>query len=1028
MAVSKINLLTKLHESHRVVIDKFNLSGSKLMQEIDCIKSTRIISGVSNDTKDITIKLFFDILDILPPENIEILRVSGVGFLLEDIELWGRLEYIIYAADPKKSSSLIKAFTNIINFSHGIYQTSEMITTTARLGNEYKLKLYSESIVSLSLFDTQVFLELRVITSSFHKIHGKTGQTTLRNSLKGFFEILEILSSEQIAQLKKSGLRSLINNKEFWINLEFSIYSNREVEAASLLTKQLQNLINYSNSVYEQSEQVTTTKHKGIDTPLIRNAYRVSVELFNALVDWKVKELNEGAKINSLRHALIGIINSIRYIEDSDKYKDEFSDIGLSIFNKNIYLSEELNENIPQLNYIVMIDVLSRLGVEYPNYRLQIKSKKTEVFLKNTYKQSLVIFNELSTFANNYEFEKSKTTANKYFSDFDSIGLPLLKKALSDDAYKALCESGLSSLDNEDTYDKINDYARKMKISSSKMLGLSLLKKIFKKDITFIKDSPYTLYFSGISRNNEIKPFNMDVLGELSEQVFEEFKIKHEEYIKKIDLEDISEISYHSQLQDLVAGLKKVIPKLSSDQIKAIQDNGLSAFVDGKYKISITFLQKFQALVKSKKSNSRTIVGYRNAFRNIFGKFVGEVPDVYVISTKKDDLIKSLSFDSEAHYTTDEIRELAFYIEKGLMMDDTSLVDKIFLYYARIQIKTGWNQQPLIDLLLDRLTKRTNPISNKENYDLVLVKNRRGYEPSRYDFDENAIKDRDLKSVIRDIIFVRDNLTSELRIANYLDNYLFIEPCEVNGAKRIDVSRLSRLPRLISNLGCKVHYNPRKIRKGGVNFIYKKIAKSVKHYEGLAAHNVQTFLKSYKEISKVECVDKLSDGIDIMANYFSGKEIHQELHAIDDINEIDNAQETPTGVCSSTPDSDEVKRYNKLNVKTIDKDNKFCGDFLACIWCKYFKVVKDADHLWKLLSYKEYVISTMERAIVDNEDPEEQRGFIDILSKRVDDIVFFIEETKPTVVAKARSLFNSKGVHPDWEFAFPLSDVVGGEV
>jgi hypothetical protein len=998
------------------------------MQEIDCIKSTRIISGVSNDTKDKTIKLFFDILDVLPPENLEVLRSSGVGFLLEDTELWGRLEYILYAAAPKKSSSLIKAFTNIINFSLGIYQIPEMITIAARLGNEYKLRLHSQSIISFSLFDTQVLLELRAITSSFHKIYGKTGQITLRSSLKGFFDILGILRAEQIDQLKKSGLRSLIHNKDVWINLEFSIYSNSEVESASILTKQLQNLINYSNSIYEQSEQVTTTKHKGIDTPLIRNAYLVSVEFFNELVDWKVKELSEGAKLNSLRSSLIGIINSILYIEASDKYKDEFSDIGLSIFNKNIDLSEELNENIPQLNHLVMIDVLSRLDVEYPNYRVQIKSKKTEVFLKNTYKQSLVIFNELSVLANNYEFKNSKITANKYFSDFDSIGLPLLKKALSDDAFKGLCESGLSSLDNEDTYDKINNYATNMKISSSRMLGLSLLKKLFKKDIKFIKDSPYTLYFSGISRNNEIKPFNMDVLGGLSEKAFEEFKIKHEEYIKNIDLEDISEISYHSQLQDFVAGLYKVIPKLSSDQIKAIKDNGLSAFVDGKYKISITCLQKFQALVKSKKGNSKTIAGYRSAFRNIIGKFVGEVPDIYVISTAKDALIKSISFNSDAHYTTDEIRELVFYIEKGLMLDDTSLLDKIYLYYARIQIKTGWNQQPLIDLSLDRLTKRINPITNKENYDLVLVKNRQGYKPTRYDFNENSIKDRDLKSVIRDIIFVRDNLTSELRTANHLDNYLFIEPCEVNGAKRIDVGRLRRMPRLISNLGCKVHYNPRKVRKGGVNFIYKKIAKSVRHYESLAAHNFQTFLKSYKEISKVECVDKLSDGIDIMANYFSGKEIHQELHAIDDINEIDNAQETPTGVCSSTPDSDEVKRYNKLNAKTIDKDNKFCGDFLACIWCKYFKVVKDADHLWKLLSYKEYVISTMERAIVDNEDPEAQREFIDILSKRVDDIVFFIEETKPTVVEKARSLLDSKGVHPDWEFAFPLSDVVGGKI
>ncbi|EMI4517039.1 hypothetical protein V6560_004670, partial [Vibrio parahaemolyticus] len=288
-----------------------------------------------------------------------------------------------------------------------------------------------------------------------------------------------------------------------------------------------------------------------------------------------------------------------------------------------------------------------------------------------------------------------------------------------------------------------------------------------------------------------------------------------------------------------------------------------------------------------------------------------------------------------------------------------------------------------------------------------------------------SVADRDLRSVVRDIIFVRDNLTSELRKKHSVENHLFIEPCEVNGVKRIDAGNLRRIPKLISDLGCKIHYNPRKIRKGGVNFIYKNIAKSVREYEELAAHNFQTFLKSYKVISKSEGEETLSRGIDIMANYFSGKEISQELNAIDDINELDNAQETPVGVCSSEPDSDEVKRFNKLNAKIVDKDNKYCGDFLACIWCKYFKVVKDADHMWKLLSYKEYVISSMERAIVNNEDPENQREFVDILSKRVNDIISFIEASKPDIVNKAKSLIETKGLHPDWEFAFPLSNIVG---
>ncbi|WP_114767264.1 hypothetical protein [Vibrio rhodolitus] len=1027
MTINEANMVKKFHEKNESIIERHHLQDSRLLKQLDSIIITPLPAGVSRHTKIQTINYFFELLECLPDENLQMLRGSGVSFLLEETEAWVELEYLIHAAhasNPKKAVGLRKALANTINYSHGIYVTSKIVTTDTLVGNEYRLQLHSDLIFNHGLLGTKLFQDLRNLTSSVYKYGGLSG--TLAGSIKGFFDILPLLNNQQINNLKEKGLLPFIINKVDWIELEYTIYNASDEKSASLLIKQLTNLINYSNGVYKQADLITTTKHEGIDTPILYSAYNVSIEFFDAIADWKVKKLSNDAKEGTVRLGIAGVLEAIEYIKSTDKYKETFTDINLAIFNENIELSEDLKRDVVHFNHKSMIEVLAPLGIDYPNYRVPMKLYGGEVFLKNTYKHSKLIFNELADIAASHEFKGvSRITAMHYFSDFDSIGLPLLKEILSDNEFNELCRLGLNYLDKEDINDRVNDRASVIGTKSLYRLGLSILNQYFNKEVFVIKDSPYTIYFSGISRNDEMKSMSLDVLGNLSEKAFHDFKVKHEEYMRNLDQVDISETTYYSKIQNFIAGLKKVLPRLSSKQLEAIKDNGLLAFVDRRYNIGVTCLEIFQSLVKNKSENSKTIMQYRTSFRSIIGEFAGEIPDVYVISTAKDEKIKKLSGNGDKHYTVEEVRELAFYIEKALRCKNTSLRNKIYFYYAKIQIKTGWNQQPLLDLSLDRLTKRVNPITNQENYDLVLIKNRRSYKPSQYYFDGNSVTDRDLRSVVRDILFVRDNLTSELREKSHLENYLFIEPCEVNGARRIEAGNLRRLPKLISNLGCEIHYNPRKVRRGGVNFIYKNIAKSVREYESLAAHNFQTFLKSYKVISKSEGEETLSRGIDIMANYLSGKEISHELNAIDDINELGNAQETPAGVCSSEPDSDEVKRYNKLNSKLVDKYNKYCGDFLACIWCKYFKVVKDADHMWKLLSYKEYVISSMERAIVNNEDPENQREFVDILSKRVDEIISFIEESKPDIVNKARSLIEKNGLHPDWEFAFPLSDIVG---
>lgn len=1012
--------VSKFHDSYRDEIGRLRLHDTTLLEQLDSIVLTTVRHGTYKHTRLNSINIFFEILAQLPAWYLRMLKASGIGFLFNAPKAWTELEYLIHAACPERASARLAAFTNIVNYANGIYIKEKNITTTKLSGSEYYLRVHSQTILRLGLFNTQLFLELRTIASSIDKFAGQ--KTTLTQSLKAFIEILSILNTKQVSALKGRGLRTLIDDKGSWVQLEFLIYSVCRNNAPLLRIKQLGNLINYANGIYEQSEFITTTNHCGLETLILHEAYMVSIEFFNALVAWKAKKLEQGTKHGTIRCSLTGIIRSIVHIKNSTAWKNEFTDQGLEIFNANTKLTEELKALIPQYNHITMNAILSNMGISYPLYRIQIKAHDSEVFLKNTNTHSNVIFNELKELAEKESFYGlKKVTVKIYFSSFDSFGLPLLKEILSESEFKSFCDTGLSYLDNPDIYDRINEHINNGN-RVSVLTGLAILKIYLKKEINLIKPSPYNLYFSGLSRNNKIVPIGMDILGNISEKAFNELNLKHKHLIKNIDDLQISEISYYSQLQDFVAGLKKVLPQLSTSQIKSIKDNGLSAFRENNCQISISCLESFQSLVKNKKANTTTIRGYRNAFRKILSWFIGEIPDVYPISTSKDEYIKKLSYDSDKYYTEEEIKELAFYIEKALISDNTTLRDKIYLYYARIQIKTGWNQQPLLDLSLNNLIRKVNPINNSENYELTIIKNRRSYKPSNYTFSRIDPKDSVLRSVINDILFVRDNLTSELRKMRFLDNYLFIEPCQTHGARRIESLDLHRLPKMILSMGCPVHYNPRKIRLGGVNFIYKHIARSVREHENLALHNYQTFLEKYKEISQKETTDTLSESIRIMSEYFSGKEIFHELHAIDNINNLSIIQETPTGICVSEPDSDEVKRYNRLNAKNINADNKYCGDFLACIWCKYFKVVKDADHIWKLLSYRNYIISTMERAVVKNESPEGQRAYTEILSRRVDDLIAFVAKTRPDVVSEANSLIKKHGLHADWEFALSQPD------
>ena len=99
---------------------------------------------------------------------------------------------------------------------------------------------------------------------------------------------------------------------------------------------------------------------------------------------------------------------------------------------------------------------------------------------------------------------------------------------------------------------------------------------------------------------------------------------------------------------------------------------------------------------------------------------------------------------------------------------------------------------------------------------------------------------------------------------------------------------------------------------------------------------------------------------------------------------------------------------------------KFCADFLGCIWCKYFRLVVDPEHVWRLLSYRDFVLQSMQSSVVGGPD-EDQQTNVDVLKGRVAEMLERLEQRSPGITGKAEMLQTQHGMHPDWAFA--LADV-----
>ncbi|WP_119394475.1 hypothetical protein [Salinibius halmophilus] len=478
------------------------------------------------------------------------------------------------------------------------------------------------------------------------------------------------------------------------------------------------------------------------------------------------------------------------------------------------------------------------------------------------------------------------------------------------------------------------------------------------------------------------------------------------------ETELLSQKSYSMEtLHTRFSKTKRLLLERLAPQFKdELEEYGLQALSVDNNRIQKSLFQAIQSDVQQKSISLRTGTSYFEVIRWLMEVTGQEVVDAYRISMQRYQTHAKRE-SLEKTYSDEELTELVFHVEKAIEQAKESK-PLIALYFAKIQLKTCWNTAPMCAIELSDIKEIELPTS-KKTMAIMLQKARKGYDIDTYQLDGRTVK-----SVMQDLLQVKV-LTKQYREAlSPFQSLLFVyeEYGEIGCVKGTNAT--SYINNLLEQQGCRVRYNSQRIRKSGANHIYREVAKDLRKYKQRMRHSYSTFIQHYKQVEEADTQTNLGDAVQTMQSYFTGREISSDIIIID--KDDTDLQQTPTGLCASKGNDTEALQYHKEH-RLLHKDNgreaTWCSDYLACIWCKYFRTVADPEHVWQLLSYRDYVLADMRASVSNLEGNEQQMEAIEVLKSRVDDILAQLSSRSPQAVKQAEEMQQNQGMHPFWSFA-----------
>lgn len=836
----------------------------------------------------------------------------------------------------------------------------------------------------------------------------KANKTTLNSYRAGIIQGMKFwpeACSEQLINLKEHGVEAL-SNKKYWCFIEVRAFRNLDKQKAIAFSRAMDFLSKLTYPEIYEGKPTTVLVHS--TSVSLLDIYVKSEQLGDDVKNAITKFIDSEALSKATKIAVVQQVVSIVKVFASDENSD------LAALLESVLDEQSLAEAGIKKHRVIAVRSQLRSFIEavYPDLFTRHK------LIVGGLRLDVTELHSISTVA---LAQITALTGNTYYSGEYGHCLGGLKGRLS-----CSIRTILKFVQKDNHFKK---QFMEMGLDALALNGYRPLKEIFRYYKQYEATAVANLYehYAGVEVNQRIlfqdiigfeneksgrvKTIDISSISEICLKLREEIISIHQEEIELLNQKNYGAETLYSRFAILI----KIISKYCNrDAIKGL---GLSFLSVNDGNIQLDVLSRIQADVLAKSLSRRTAESYISAVRWLCGITAQKFINAYRVTSNKH-AVHALRMTSGDTYNLEEVRELAFHIEKGILKHDWPLQDRLAMHFARIQIKTCWNTSAIAKLECSDIQQVDVPTSNRP-ITILLQKPRKNYQTDNFKFDYKSSR-----SAIHDLLTIRDTLTNSIRSKySAYDNSRFLFIYEKLGQLNIiDYNGIvSRIATLLKSLGCSVKYNSAKLRKTGTNEVYRQFSKDFRRYKDAFKHSYPTFIKNYQRVNEASLKANLSDAAKIMEQYFIGKELSSNIVIVTEYDS--DTQLTPLGGCNTERGSKEAHRYAKQNRILASGEINRCGDFMACIWCKHYRVVADADHVWQLLSFKDYVLGDMQGAIAHFSDVSLQKQAHHALSERVDEIVSRLKITSSHQVSLGQKLFKDNGLHPIWNFA--ITDIAG---
>lgn len=691
-------------------------------------------------------------------------------------------------------------------------------------------------------------------------------------------------------------------------------------------------------------------------------------------------------------------------------------------------------------NHPEIFDVLDKTSKQGVNHFLSLQTllavqnpgkwaDKTVTIGENTatlnalFSQSAKLFSDVSMYGQFVNLNPPKTRLSTTIRDsLNSLqrGIPLIFSHLAVDDRQIVIERGFAGFIQDD-FRLLKDVYQMQGVDIDFVTPIKdICDTLFPESKFNIKSSyPFQLTFDNKYAE---RPIYVDYspIREISVALYDDLVLFLDEQKEGLEQKSLNMTTLYHYFTQFKAVLMLFRGEVESQFLDVLKEHGMQSFNLPGHRLQKFLYALLQNAARAGTVATLTAYGYKRSLHWFMNQWGFKLVDAYTITINKTDKhLRRLNTDD--HYCAEECRELAFHLEALLLNEKIVGEYRLSLMLGKILLKTGWNLSPVLGIEREDIVRTATPLNPNGAIAIVLRKARAGYRSDVYTFGDPSTNVSAKRSAVVDVLEIRDQLTGELRDSLPEDNpyksFIFI--FEKNGVvQRLSMNATKLITQMLQSRGCDLTFDSKKIRKGGVNHLYRQVQKDLKTYEDAAKHDFKTFESSYYRIDENQARYTLGKAVEVMGKYFTGKEISSEIVIVTDLNA--RFQHTPSGECASQGNDGESKLY-KLEHKRLhaerDINARFCADFLSCIWCKFFRLVADPEHVWKLLSYRDYLLGSMEASVLESDTTEDQQSQIDIFKGRVSKMLQRLDEMTPGVVQKAQSMFSAKGMHPDWSFA-----------